>query len=176
MFVVGRTSPRGSSGVGSERFIPAAVALTPVLLVHSASLFTLTGRPFAWFDAHAAWGRSAAGVFSLVADHGGYLLEHGVSGYIVGRPYDVLNLLPTILAGALVWPVTRRFGILYGSFLAVNLAAPLLSGSLQSMGRFTSVLFPMFLSGLDPGVSRPRSGVSVTTEPAGAAGDAGGQR
>jgi len=147
VFVVGRTSPRGASGVGSERFIPAAVALTPVLgmLVHSASLCTLTGRPFAWFDAHAAWGRSAAGVCSLVADHGGYLLDHGVSGYIVGRPYDALNLLPTILAGALVWPVTRRFGILYGSFLAVNLAAPLLSGSLQSMGRFTSVLFPMFL-------------------------------
>ena len=85
VFVVGRTSPRGSSGVGSERFIPAAVALTPVLgmLVHSASLCTLTGRPFAWFDAHAAWGRSAAGVCSLVADHGGYLLDHGVSGYIV---------------------------------------------------------------------------------------------
>ena len=147
VFVGDRGAPAGGLGGGVLRYAAVAVALTPLLgmLSHSAFLFTLTRQPFAWFDAQAAWGRDATGFASIVTEHWSYLLEHGPTGYIVGRPYDVLNLLPTLLAGVLIWPVTRRFGIFYGSFLVVNLLPPLLSGGLESMGRYTSVLFPLFL-------------------------------
>ena len=147
VFVAYREAPRGPLGAGAARYVAMAVALTPVLgmLSHSVFLFTVTGQPFAWFDAQSAWGRDATGVVSIVTEHWQYFLDHGLTGYAVGRPYDVLNLLPTLLAGALVWPVTRRFGILYGSFLIVNLVPPLITGGLESMGRYTSVLFPMFL-------------------------------
>ena len=147
VFVGDRATSAGGSGGRPTRYVALAVALTPLLgmLSHSAFLFTLTGQPFAWFDAQSAWGRDATGLVSIATEHGSYLLEHGPLGYIVGRPYDVLNLLPTVLAGALIWPVTRRFGIFYGSFLVVNLLPPLLSGGLESMGRYTSVLFPLFL-------------------------------
>lgn len=144
VFVSNRRSTKGSP---VARYLPMAAALAPVvgMLAHSLFLFRLTGEPFAWFAGQAAWGRDAGGVGAIVNEHWSYLWEHGPIGYAVGRPYDVLNLMPTLLAVGLVWPVTRRFGVLYGSFLVVNLVPPLLSGGLESMGRYTSVLFPLFL-------------------------------
>jgi hypothetical protein len=140
-------SDRGPTHGRPTGYAAMAVAATPVLgmLAHSLFLFGVTGEPFAWFDGQSAWGRDAMGVGAIVNEHWSYLREHGPIGYAVGRPYDVLNLLPALLAVALVWPVTRRFGVLYGSFLVVNLVPPLLSGGLESMGRYTSVLFPLFL-------------------------------
>jgi hypothetical protein len=44
-----------------------------------------------------------------------------------------------------VWPVTRRLGLAYGLFIAINVLPALVSGGLLSAGRFSSVLFPAFV-------------------------------
>ena len=147
VFVDDRESTRGTAKRQRDRYVAMAVAVAPLvgMLAHSLLLSRITGEPLAWLDGQSAWGRDATGVGAIVHDHWSYLREHGPGGYALGRPYDVLNLLPTVLALALVWPVTRRFGVLYGSFLVVSLVPPLLSGGLESMGRYTAVLFPLFL-------------------------------
>ena len=42
-------------------------------------------------------------------------------------------------------PITRRLGAAYGALVAVLALPPLLIGGSMSMGRITSVLFPMFI-------------------------------
>ena len=60
-------------------------------------------------------------------------------------PYDVLNGLAAtfgLLMTPLVW---RRFGAPYALFILLNLALPLSSGQFVGLGRYTAVLFPLFL-------------------------------
>jgi hypothetical protein len=47
---------------------------------------------------------------------------------------------------AAVWPVWRRFGIAYAVFILINIVPPLTTGGFLSAGRFSSVLFPAFVS------------------------------
>ena len=49
-----------------------------------------------------------------------------------------------IAAAAAIRPVTRRFGVAYGAWIAVNLVPPVVAHLFISVGRFTSVLFPVF--------------------------------
>ena len=152
--------PRGEAR-GRAAWLPLVVATTPVVgvLLFSAFLSEEFGRPLAWLDIQGGWNRGFASAAASVDDMWRYLLDHGPVGFVFGRVSDTLNLAATCFALALVWPVTRRFGILYGSFLLVNLLPPLLTGGLESMGRYTAVLFPMFLylaSRLGPS---PRAGL-----------------
>jgi len=56
-----------------------------------------------------------------------------------------LYALAVLLALGAVWPVYRRFGLPYAVFILVNVLAPMSAGGLLSMGRVTSILFPVFL-------------------------------
>ncbi len=46
---------------------------------------------------------------------------------------------------ATLWPVFRRIGFPYAVLIVINVFPPLLMGGLLSMGRVTSVLFPVFV-------------------------------
>src|SRR5205814_1183797 len=48
------------------------------------------------------------------------------------------------LAAASIVPVTRRLGVAYGLWIAVNIFPPVAAHLFISLGRFTSVLFPLF--------------------------------
>src|SRR5439155_22780791 len=48
------------------------------------------------------------------------------------------------VAVAAIRPVTRRFGVAYGVWIAVNVFPPVAAHLFISVGRFTSVLFPVF--------------------------------
>ena len=134
------------AATGRARWAPLVVAATPTvgLMLYSLFLWGRFGRPLAWLEAQAGWNRELAAVLALAVDQWQYLVDHGLLGFAYGRPADTLNLAATVLALACIWPVTKRFGILYGSFLAVNLLPALVSGGLESMGRYTAVLFPIF--------------------------------
>jgi hypothetical protein len=45
----------------------------------------------------------------------------------------------------LIIPIARRLGVAYGALVAALALPPLLIGGAMSMGRMTSVLFPMFI-------------------------------
>jgi hypothetical protein len=124
--------------------MPLAAAAAAVLgvLVFSAFIYSLTGRPLAWLEAHAAWGRTF-GAWGI----GGPIREislHGVYGYTRSDPVDAANAAAILLSLAALWPVTRRFGPAYGVFLLVNLVPPLTAGGLLSIGRVTACMFPVY--------------------------------
>ena len=126
--------------------LPAmAVASAAVagVLVFSAFIYTMTGRPLAWLEAHAAWGRT----FGTWVSQGPFqeLGRGGIYAYARSQPIDALNFAAVLGACAAIWPVTRRFGLPYGAFIAINLIPPLTAGGLLSIGRVTAAMFPVFI-------------------------------
>jgi len=121
----------------------AAALMPPLgLLLYAAFIWRLTGDPIAWATGHAAWGRSYEGLGSLLANEFTQVKAWGLRGRIA---YDVLNALGALFGLATVWPVSRRLGLAYGLFMLLNLLPALLFGGFQSVGRFSSVLFPAFV-------------------------------
>ena len=77
----------------------AAAAMPGIgMLLFSAYVYSVTGRPFFWAEGHAAWGRTYQGLAPLVTTRAHYLLNDGLIDYIQNRPYDFLNLLGVLFA------------------------------------------------------------------------------
>jgi hypothetical protein len=69
----------------------------------------------------------------------------GLFDYVQAYPYEAVNLLAALFVlGALV-PMTRRLGVGCGLFVGASLVVPLSFGGLMGIGRFTSVMFPVFI-------------------------------
>jgi hypothetical protein len=80
-----------------------------------------------------------------MADESRFLFGRGVYALVVERPYDALNMLAFLGALGMVWPVTRRLGLAAGLWIPINCLPSLAYGGWPSMGRYTSVLFPIFV-------------------------------
>lgn len=132
-------------GTARPRLWIAAAAPCLGVAAYSGYIWWLTGRPFAWAEAHAAWGRTPITWNSLrttfeVVGHEGLL------AYWITRPTDALNALALLLAMLLAPTVWRRLGMAATIFLVVNLVPPLLAGGLMSIGRVTATMFPLFVA------------------------------
>ncbi len=146
----GARTPASGSGRGfdwREAIRGIVVASMPGLgmLIFSAYLYSLTGRPFVWLQAHEAWGRVYEGVDKLFATHLSIIANEGLYAYSQGLPTDMLNAIATVAALLVVWPVTRRVGVAYGLLMVLMVLPPLARGGFMSMGRVTSTLFPLFV-------------------------------
>ena len=135
-----------------SRVLPHArgllVVAMPALgtLSFSVYSYTLLGDPLAWvYVQQEAWNRGFDSVGGLMRDRFGLIGSQGLDTYLSRRPVEFLNGLATLFALALFLPIARRLGLAYASFLVVMVIPPLVAGGLYSMGRFTSVLFPMFV-------------------------------
>ena len=122
-------------------------SMPPVgLLLYCVYMKSLTGNPFAWLHAQAAWGRDRA----LTMEHYQWIwttvTEEGVLAYVRAVPAEVVQLVGLVFALSLVWPLWRRVGAPYAVFVLANLVPPLIQGGLLSFGRFTATLFPLFLA------------------------------
>ena len=110
----------------------AAAVIAPMLGVvcFSAYLAWRVGNGSAWFVDQAAWpdnlGQPAAGVPASL------------------DLWWIPNALALALIVASLVPVTKLLGVAYGLFVTVNMAPPLLRHGLMSLGRFSSVMFPVF--------------------------------
>lgn len=134
-FVTGRED-RAEGGVRRVLEGLAAAAMPGVgLLVFLAFNYWLTGDPFTWMRAVAAWGRSIPGAGPFA----------GALSVAPRTPQDMCNAAAVLFAAVMIIPVTWRFGAPYGLLTVVALAPSFLSGGLESIGRYTSVVFPLFL-------------------------------
>jgi hypothetical protein len=126
------------------------------LLLYCAYIFWLTGSPFTWAQLMTYWNRNFHGL-SIIAGTLDAVTSAGIVSYIAQHPIDVLNELSLLFGLATIWPVTRRLGLAYGLFVLLNLALPAASGGLESIGRYTSILFPsfMWLAMASPKAARP---------------------
>jgi hypothetical protein len=124
----------------------AAIAPLVGTLLYSAWAWHLTGRPFVWAELQrSAWSRTFEGPAESVLGPMQTIVDIGFVRYAGGYPWTMMNLLPALLALVAIWPVTRRLGLAAGVFLAVGVGVPLLNGGLVSMGRYSAVMFPLFV-------------------------------
>ena len=131
-----------------ERSGAAVVAaLMPIggAAIYSAFIYRLTGDPLAWFAGQTAWGRASRGLGDTLWSHARLMMTRGVDGYVQAAPISLLNALAVLLSLGAVVPVARRWSMSYAVFILLNLVPPLLMDGLMSTGRFTAVLFPVFL-------------------------------
>src|SRR5690349_7212081 len=115
------------------------------MLLFSAFIWRLTGNPFMWTIQNVAWGRTYRSLDSLVSDRVGFIASNGLYSYASTQTIDLFYSLAVLLALVAVWPVYRRFGLPFAAFILITILPPMSAGGLLSMGRVTSVLFPVFL-------------------------------
>ncbi|MBY0495290.1 MAG: hypothetical protein K2Y23_13845 [Cyanobacteria bacterium] len=127
------------------RRIAAAGAPGYGMLLYSAFIWRLTGNPFRWTIQNVAWGRTYRSLDSLVSDRVGFIASNGLYSYASTQTIDAFYSLAVILALVAVRPVYRRFGLPFAVFIVITILPPMSAGGLLSMGRVTSVLFPVFL-------------------------------
>ena len=113
--------------------------------LYAAYLWSLSGDPFLWVSAQKGWGRAYFGITGAAVEVLSSIWQLGPVGFITSRPYDALNATAGLFAISLVIPILRRYGLAMALFVAVNLVPPIMVGGLISLGRFTSVLFPLHL-------------------------------
>jgi hypothetical protein len=136
--------PPGGWPIIAKRLL-AASAPGFGMLAFSAFIYRLTGHPFQWTMQNAAWGRVYRGLDSVVMSRFDFIVNNGLYAYVSEQTVDLFYSLAVILCLAAVWPVYRRFGLPYAAFILLNLLPPMSAGGMLSMGRVTSVLFPVFL-------------------------------
>jgi hypothetical protein len=115
------------------------------MLVFSAYIYRLTGNPFMWTFQNVAWGRVYRSLDSIVSDRVGFITNNGLYSYASTQTIDFFYSLAVLLALTAVWPVYRRFGLPFAVFILITILPPMSAGGLLSMGRVTSILFPVFL-------------------------------
>lgn len=115
------------------------------MLMFSAFIYSLTGNPFTWTAQNIAWGRVYRGLDSIVTDRVDYIAANGLYNYASTQTIDLFYALAVLLALAAVVPVYRRFGAAFAAFILITVLPPMSAGGMLSMGRVTSVLFPVFL-------------------------------
>ncbi len=125
--------------------LAAAGAPLVAPLAYSAYIQRFTGDALAWTRLQSAWGREYRSLTSMAGEYLDFIGREGLYGYTSTAPTDAMNLAAVLLALAAVFPVWRRFGAPYAAFVVVILLPPLMMGGALSMGRFTAVLFPIFL-------------------------------
>ena len=115
------------------------------MLAFSAFVYQLTGNPFQWTMQNQAWGRVYRSLDSIVSDRFAFIANNGLYNYAATQTIDLFYSLAVLLALAAVLPVYRRFGLPYAVFIILNTLPPLSADGMLSMGRVTSILFPVFL-------------------------------
>ena len=127
--------------------VRCAVAALPVvgMLGYSAYVYSLTGDPFAWAKAQQAWGRSSALILQIFRQRIDLISTYGWGVYGRYEPRELLETAAVVLGLVAVWPVTRRFGLAYGLFVAMAILPPYITMGSVSLGRYTAPLFPIFL-------------------------------
>jgi hypothetical protein len=136
----------------------ATAAAVAGVVVYSAYIYSLTGRPLTWLEAHAAWGRTFTGAADFVIGPYREMVNLGVYEFVRSNPVQAMNGLAAAFALVAVIPVTVRYGLAYGVFILINVLPPLMVGGWLSIGRVTVGLFPLFVWLADVMPARQRTG------------------
>jgi hypothetical protein len=141
-------TPAGEAPGASARGVvvrPLALlaACAPALgvAIFSSYLQWRFGDALAWVHGQAAWGVQL--MLRAGAPDPGKL-----PGEALIKPIEVIawigNIAAFIAAICAIRPISRRLGLAYGVWIAVNIFPPVVAHLFISLGRFTSVLFPVF--------------------------------
>ena len=123
-----------------------ASALAPMVGVglYSAFIYDLTGDALMWMWAQDRWGRPVQNPLDVLGSLALQLLRDPLTT-IAQVPHDVLNAAAGVGTLAASPFIAKKLGWPYAVFTSVCVLLPLTVGGLMSLGRFTSVLFPVFV-------------------------------
>jgi hypothetical protein len=131
---------------------PAPAALTPLPLAlagYCTFVYSLSGDALAWFRAQDQWGyRLGQPPWRELLNLTERLVEHGLYDYFLlseRAPFDLLHGASALFVLALTPAVFRRLGAPLGAYVLVSLLIPLSANVLEGVGRYASVLFPVFI-------------------------------
>lgn len=136
------------SGRGETGRAAAALAAVPLGLVgYSLYTYSLSGSFIEYASSIQRWNYTPGQLPSkllatLITGIGD--LYHFLTVRATG-PYDFLNGTAAAVAVVAVPFIWRRFGAPYALYVAANLALPLSSNEFEGLGRYTAVMFPLFL-------------------------------
>lgn len=116
------------------------IALVPAgLSGFMAYLYYLTGDALAFMHVQEAWGRRPAGFWEP-------LVRYVLQWQTVGEPWNLLTfnfaIALLLLVCAIALLVRRDYAL--GLYTLLSVLLPLSSGSLQSIGRYAIVVFPLY--------------------------------
>jgi hypothetical protein len=140
-----QTVPRVAAGIVLLRGWTAAAAPIAGVLLYALAIWRLTGNPFSWVAGQGAWEHTYQGITGVVADRYRIIVHAGLSGYIASLPHDFLNALAVLFVLGAVWPVVRRLGTAYALWIVLNVWPSITAVNLISAGRYTAILFPVFI-------------------------------
>ena len=128
-----------------------ALTLVPVGMgLYCLYCYDLTGDPLYWLQAqrhwdyslgHLPWGRIVIVIEALVRD-GVYALLNSTDV----APYQLVHGVVGVAGLALIPLVFKRLGPAMGAYVLVSLLVPLSGSELEGIGRYTMVLFPLFMA------------------------------
>jgi hypothetical protein len=129
-----------------------AAALLPLPLAfagYCAFVYSLSGDPLGWLSAEAHWGYSIGHPpWQLLLSMLGRLLKHGPYDYFFLSklaPFRLFHGVTALVFLVLTPAIFKRFGAALGSYVLVSLLVPLSGNALEGVGRYASVLFPVFM-------------------------------
>ena len=137
------------SSKGTRPSITAfAPALAPLIgaALYSAFLYSLVGNPLAWMQAQHQWGRTGYAVWMDIAQLHAITTIPAAELYLRDHLNVVLNGSAIVFVVLLLPLVTVRLGWPATLFVLISILPGLSFGGLMSMGRFTAVIFPVFLA------------------------------
>lgn len=127
-----------------------ALMLVPLGLgVYCGYVYTLTGHPFAWLDAQRYWHysvgdmpwRQLLGLLSSVEHRG--LYDYFFTSE--QAPYQLIHGSVALLVLGMTPLIFKRLGVALGVYTIVSVLVPLSGSDLQGIGRYMSVVFPIFM-------------------------------
>lgn len=137
-----RPAPTGQTrGAVPFRALFAASAPIVGMALFSAYLHVRFDDALAWVHGQAAWGMPLFGRWPAPDP---IPIQSNLQVRATEWVVYAGDIAAFILAVAAIGPITRRCGIAYGLWIAVNIFPPIGAHLFESMGRFVSVLFPVF--------------------------------
>jgi hypothetical protein len=126
----------------------AALCASTGLVAYSLYVLALSGSPVEWYHSITRWSYfpgtdAGSALMALVVN----LAERPYEFLTTtpGAPIDTLNGLAACAFLAATPFIATRLGFGYALLIVANLALPISSGALEGLGRYSSVLFPMFI-------------------------------
>lgn len=124
------------------------ILLSPLgLFMYMGYLWTTFGDPFLFRKAQNAWGRkgfSLSGVFEMFGSYFNDFLNifSNPTAFYLSNGTDFLVFMLVLILGFYVFFKFRKS---YGAFIIISLIIPIMTQSMVSIGRYSTVLFPIFI-------------------------------
>jgi hypothetical protein len=141
-----------ADGRGARQFVLRGMALTPIPMAFAgfcAYVYLVTSDPLGWMAAQAHWGYSLGHPpWQQLQRVVGAFVEQGAYDYFFlsdVATFELLQAVTALVFLGLIPAVFKQFGGAMGVYVLVSLLVPLSSNALEGMGRYVSVLFPVFM-------------------------------